>query len=174
MKHLPARHIVPVGLFAGLLLLWFFMPSADACALFAVPEGSCSSWTSGLFGVGLGGVLTLWASWVFGDKSSQDFAQRLDQAVDEVIRRGSDAFVADVKRKLDEVKGDLGSEIPARTLSALEAQTLTTVLFASRPAIRKVMPQIIDAVLALIPEDEKKRIVDEAQRRESGGSGAAQ
>lgn len=173
MKGLPAHHAVPVGVFVVLLLVWFLAPSDEACALFAVPEGSCSSWTSGLFGVGIGGVLTLWASWAFGERSSRDFAERLDQAVSEVIRRGSDAFVADVKRKLDEVKGELGREIPARTMSALEAQTLTTVLFASRPAIQKVLPSVVDAILALIPEDEKKRIVDEAQRRGDAGTDEA-
>ncbi len=59
---------IPALLALLILSIWFFVPSEPFCHAFDVSSANCSSWTSGLFGVGLGGVLTLWASWYFGDK----------------------------------------------------------------------------------------------------------
>ena len=150
------RHLIPILVLSLIVAAWFFIPSRSACELFGVAALNCSSWTSGLFGVGIGGGLTLWASWYFGDKSSNEIATKLNNAVDKIIEKGSEKFVSELKEKLEKTTSDLEKALPHKTVQAIQSRAMTTALLASGPLVEKLLPQIVGLIYALLPDEQKQ------------------
>jgi hypothetical protein len=160
---MPYRHLIPLVLSCGVLLVWFIVPSAPVCKVFDVGAANCSSWTSGLFGVAVGGILTLWASWYFGHKSTQELADRFDKAVDRVVERGAEQFVETLTKKIE----TLEERLPSQTVAAIQAKPLATALLASGPLIEKLMPQIVGTIYALLPADQRAKYEAQAKALEA-------
>lgn len=163
--------LVPPIVFVVILLIWFFVPSAPVCDLFNVGQDNCSSWTSGLFGVGIGGVLTLWASWFFGDKSSKELAEKLDEAVQQIIKDGTDRFVNEVNQNLEAVKQDLMKGLPQSTASSIKSDAIASSILVLMPTILKMLPGVAGAAYDILTDDQKKQLEEKVKQSDNSSSG---
>jgi len=139
---------VPFGIATVIFLVWFLVPSAPFCSVFKVEAINCNSWSSGLFGVGLGGVLTLWASWYFGDKSSAEIVS----SVEGKIQTRLDAVAVALEKRLDaqfKHTAERVSQVPGDTADILQARTATVAVFAAAPYLARGIPKLVELVSSL-------------------------
>ncbi|SRR5260370_13291138 len=152
---------VPIMIGAVLLIMWSFVPTKPFCHLLGVSDVDCTAWASGLFGVSLGGVITLWASWYFGDKSSNDITSQVVGKIDAKLKKASDDITLQVVGKIDAKLKDASKDlighmddhlretvkrlaaVPGNTVNALEAEALMTALLAAGPLIAKAVPPLV-------------------------------
>ncbi len=113
---------VPLMIGAVLLIMWSFVPAKPFCHLLGVSDVDCTAWASGLFGVSLGGVITLWASWYFGDKSSDAITAQVVGEINAKLKEASDAITAQVVGKIDAKLKEASDDITLQVVEKIDAK----------------------------------------------------
>lgn len=140
--------VIPLVLAIAVVIIWLFVPAAPVCKVLTVDIKDCTSWAAGLFGVALGGVVTLWASWHFGDKAGTEIVNGVvtdvDKRVTTRLETVSQELIKKMEEQLLEAAKRLNKSLPQQTLNALEANAILTGLTAAGPLISKLLPALIE------------------------------